>query len=414
MIFTDIPAQTNSSLQRNRFRWLLLICCAITGTSLVGYGSFTPRSRVVPIVDVKLGDNVVAQHPQGVVDRSLGDVVDPANWRQIDLQLEKEDGTPAKIQWLRPLRWFRETFGTDEHATEVELVGRSLTIDIPEFGLVGTAHVTGILPCPPIQTGTGCPVVGRFKHISQDVLILHISGEPNALGTTTSHPFWSETRQQFVAAGELKVGESLRTLRGVKTVERATPLPGRHTVYNLEVFGEHVYSVGAFGALVHNNNSGNKATDNAAHNAANFARYKAELARLEALSPGDPMRGTVMLRRPVAGSTAAQDAQIRESMSFSNLSELEGYMSPTGRVSTEGALRSVADRAASAERARAVASGSPYRWVVGHGPDTTWTGRPNAPFWVDLERSINSSLGRQAQGFPIGYRPSRFIFEGDY
>ncbi len=89
-------------------------------------------------------------------------------------------------------------------------------------------------------------------------------------------------------------------------------------------------------------------------------------------------------------------------------------MSPTGRVSTSGALRSGADRAASAERKRAEAAGSPYRFFVGHGPDTTWTGRPDAPFWVDIEQSINSSLGRQAQDFPIGYRPSRFIFEGDY
>lgn len=145
---------------------------------------------------------------------------------------------------------------------------------------------------------------------------------------------------------------------------------------------------GSFGGVVANTAEEAAFLRNAA------ATYKAELARLEALSPADPMSGTVMLRRPVARATAAQEAQIREYMSIANLSELEGYMSLTGRVSTSGALRGAADRAASAERSRAAAAGSPYRWVVGHGPDTTWTGRPGAPFWVDLERSINSSLGR--------------------
>lgn len=126
------------------------------------------------------------------------------------------------------------------------------------------------------------------------------------------------------------------------------------------------------------------------------------------------MRGAVVLHRPLAGASAAQDAQIREYMSLANLAELEGYMSPTGRVSTSGALRAAADRAASAERVRAATAGTPFRWVVGHGPDTTWTGRANAPFWADLEAFINASLGRQAQDYPIGFRPNGFIFDGDF
>ena len=146
------------------------------------------------------------------------------------------------------------------------------------------------------------------------------------------------------------------------------------------------------------------------HNAANYARYKAELARLEAAQADT---ATVMIRRPVAGATAAQDAQIREYVSIANLSIAEGYMSATGRVSTKGAMRAAASRSAAAERARAAAAGTPYRGVVGHGPDTTWTGRPDAPFWLDMNHSINSSLGRQSLDYPLGFKPRRFIFEGD-
>ena len=104
---------------------------------------------------------------------------------------------------------------------------------------------------------------------------------------------------------------------------------------------------------------------------------------------------------------------VREAVSYANLARDEGLLSSSGRVSTTGAVRSDASAAADAERSRALDAGTPYRGVVGHGPDTTWTGLPKSPFWQDLDRSINSSLGRQSLNYPIGFKPSRFIYFGD-
>ncbi|RKP48432.1 LysM peptidoglycan-binding domain-containing protein [Trinickia fusca] len=153
--------------------------------------------------------------------------------------------------------------------------------------------------------------------------------------------------------------------------------------------------------------------DNAAHSAYQYELLKRDLLRQEIANPGEAMSGPVVLRDPVAGATPGQVEQIRQYAAISNLAIDEGYMSPTGRVSTAGEMRDDASAAAREERKAAEAEGRPYTGVVGHGPDTTWTGRPVSPFWLDMDSSINSSLGRQAQNYPIGYKPTRFIYEGD-
>ncbi len=67
------------------------------------------------------------------------------------------------------------------------------------------------------------------------------------------HRFYSETRQEWVAAQELRIGECLRTRSGqVATLESMGLKAGEHRVYNLEVEQEHHYFVGEVGVLVHN------------------------------------------------------------------------------------------------------------------------------------------------------------------
>lgn len=151
----------------------------------------------------------------------------------------------------------------------------------------------------------------------------------------------------------------------------------------------------------------------AARSAYQYELLKRDLLRQEIANPGESMSGPVVFRDPVAGATPAQVQQIRQYTALGNLAIDEGYMSPTGRISTTGATRNQASYAADVERGVAIAEGRPYAGVVGHGPDTTWTGRPVSPFWLDMDRPINSSLGRQAQNYLPGYKPTRFIYEGD-
>lgn len=124
-------------------------------------------------------------------------------------------------------------------------------------------------------------------------------------------------------------------------------------------------------------------------------------------TPGDgPMS---YLFKDTWGADQVRNAS--EHLDLANAARLRGELAPEGRVSTAGELRDAADYAARQERLRAESAGDPYGGqVAGHGPDTTWTGQPEPPFWQRQDGSVNSSFGAQARGFPLGSTPT--IFEG--
>ena len=155
----------------------------------------------------------------------------------------KRDGSWAEVVLLRPVSWLEDRGAR---------VGRMLEIAVPECGIDGDAEVLAIEPCPSIKPGKGRVVIGTFKHQSAKVIDLHIEGVDKSIGTTTNHPFWSEDQQQLVAAGELRIGERLRTLGGTPRLLRVVQRPKPEAVYNIEVQGVHVYYVASAGVLVHN------------------------------------------------------------------------------------------------------------------------------------------------------------------
>jgi hypothetical protein len=131
-------------------------------------------------------------------------------------------------------------------------------MELHEMGLNGPARVVGIDPCPIIEPddGTGRNVVtGTMAHPGANIVYLDITGLEEPLGVTDTHPIWSETRQDFVVAGQLEVGEQFRTVTGQSaTLTKIHPHRGPpEMVFNLEVDGQHVYHVASSGLLVHNN-----------------------------------------------------------------------------------------------------------------------------------------------------------------
>lgn len=137
------------------------------------------------------------------------------------------------------------------------LFGCTLEFNVPELGVDGPATIIDVRPCPTLEPddGTGRRLVTSiFRHTAATVIDLEITNADSPIGTTASHPFWSEDRQTFVPAGELRIGEHLRSANRTHvqvshiTPRRGPPVP----VYNFEVDGQHVYSVGADGLLVHN------------------------------------------------------------------------------------------------------------------------------------------------------------------
>ncbi len=97
-----------------------------------------------------------------------------------------------------------------------------------------------------------CPFFAPFTTARCALLELRLSnGE--ILKPTPPHRFYSETRKDWVAAQDLRVGECLRTKSGqAATVKSVGLQSGEHRVYNLEVEQEHQFYVGEGGVLVHN------------------------------------------------------------------------------------------------------------------------------------------------------------------
>jgi hypothetical protein len=124
-----------------------------------------------------------------------------------------------------------------------------------------------------------------------------------------------------------------------------------------------------------------------------------------------PYTGPVIFRVPASGATSSEMKEIEDYVKGANMALNGGALSRTGRVRTSGGLRKAARDAIDVERERAAAAGAPYIGDVGHVPDTTWMGVPSPYLWSDMSPRINKSLGAQARQYPLGFKPTEFIFE---
>jgi hypothetical protein len=161
----------------------------------------------------------------------------------VALDLFKADGTVVKAEFLRPREW-GDRLGLR--------AGAPLPIAVTELEVEGDALVTAITPCPPIATGAGRVVTGRFMTQAAGNLVRVVLADGTEFRATDVHPVWSVDREEWVPAGELLFGELLDTLAGPVAVERVERLESPLDVYNIEVHGEHVFRVTADGVLVHN------------------------------------------------------------------------------------------------------------------------------------------------------------------
>jgi hypothetical protein len=206
---------------------------------LAGTQALLPLPATCPIERIRVGDRVLAGNPEGSANEAE---VDPATWRRIEL-VQRREGIDVDITLLRPLEWI-QVMGAAPGAT--------LELDMPELDIEGPARVLSVGPCPDIKPGAGRIVTGTFAHDSGSVLDLQLEGMAAPIGVTAKHRIYTEDRQAFVRAGELRDGETLRPISGIARVAAVTPRPGKHRVYNLEVASEHVYRVTEKGILVHN------------------------------------------------------------------------------------------------------------------------------------------------------------------
>jgi hypothetical protein len=184
--------------------------------------------------------------------------------------MRKGDGSVASINLLRPLWWLEEANAQ---------VGGTIFLSMPEMGIEGDAAVLEVGPCPvdgdSLEPGRQI-VTGTFVHQNALVLDLYFGNHAERLSATANHPIWSESRNVWVEAGKLKIGEYVATKDGVAQLIRCSQRPGRHKVYNLEVHRTHNYYVSNLGILVHNSCQGRTTGDIKPHQSKRAARRAAE------------------------------------------------------------------------------------------------------------------------------------------
>ena len=120
-----------------------------------------------------------------------------------------------------------------------------------------TGSVVKLEPCPVIAHSAGRVILTTVHHLNaacRELTVRSSAGLVETLQTTDFHPFWSETKQGWVQAYTLAIGDQLqgRDHQPV-TLIASHRLPGRHTVYNLTIESDHIYRVGFSATLVHNN-----------------------------------------------------------------------------------------------------------------------------------------------------------------
>ena len=216
---------------------------------LIGTPVDTPRG--LPLIETLVpGNRVVTMAvSQSAVEESFEETKAVVSTHStIWLSREEADGYRSDVGLLRPSDWLA--------ANGVFAEGDRLELDLPEMGVAGEYQVMSIEPFAERSVGGGGLVTGCF-HFSRGVICdLRIEGEAEVIGVTGLHPIWSEDRQDWITAGELRVGERLQRADGSTAVLLESRLrPQVEPVYNIEVERDHCYRVGEQGVLVHNDSA---------------------------------------------------------------------------------------------------------------------------------------------------------------
>ncbi|KUH36238.1 MULTISPECIES: polymorphic toxin-type HINT domain-containing protein [Streptomyces] len=152
--------------------------------------------------------------------------------------------------------------GTAKKIEQVQLGDKVLATD-PVTGETGSREITQLITTEDDK---------QFNELT----VVTAEGSEN-LTATHEHPFWSPSEEDWVEAGALRAGMTLRTEQGQTVIVAANrPFTQRARTYNLTVADLHTYYVlaGQTPVLVHNSNSNcNSLTRAQSDDVANFLGY---------------------------------------------------------------------------------------------------------------------------------------------
>ena len=104
--------------------------------------------------------------------------------------------------------------------------------DLVEMGLPRDLHATVIAVerCPQIDAGPGRVVLTTVNHLNKYVFELTIrdaTGRCETVHTTGFHKFYTDSRNAWISANELRKGEQLRGVNAALTVAAVSFFAGR-------------------------------------------------------------------------------------------------------------------------------------------------------------------------------------------
>lgn len=179
--------------------------------------------------------------------------ITPYTWKWVDFEKRHADGSFSEISLRRP-NWWLKVLGAEK-------VGAKVMLDMPEMGITGEVVVVKIKPnqldtrfLEELRRGDYVfrPLTGTFKHKSNEVYYLRFDSREEPLGVTGNHPIWSLDRDDWVAAGRLRIGERVKTEAGHVRLASRVKSRETHPVYNLEVYRDHNFLVSRDKILAHN------------------------------------------------------------------------------------------------------------------------------------------------------------------
>jgi Rhs family protein len=197
-----------------------------------------------PIADVEVGNRVFTTDDEVQSGYESKDVNTQFNKIELLVLNPDENGKVIEITLLRAENWL---------IANSCKVDQQISLSLHEIGIEeASAYVVNISKSHPIRAGPGRLVTGTFASTSHTLLRLTFTGKDEALSLTKQHPLFSITRQSWIPAAELEIGESIATRSGSLKLLSSEIIPGPHQVFNLEIQTAHNYYASTLGIVSHN------------------------------------------------------------------------------------------------------------------------------------------------------------------
>ncbi|HRI02063.1 MAG TPA: Hint domain-containing protein [Saprospiraceae bacterium] len=227
--------------------------------------------------------------------------ITPDTWQIGTFEIIEANGDKVEVEAIRPKTWFAEN--------NVNAINDRTWFYMPEIGINGEATLLTIRPTVINTTNLALnesglsrsvsighmvdrPVITTFKRNAPVVYDYYFS-DGAVIGATPEHPFFSVDRNNYIAVGELQLGEQVMTA-GEKVVKF---LAGKQRdkgepVYNFEVWREHNYYVGDRAIFDDSQNGSPKATSKRVNREA-VSAYSGEFLLVHNTCPWEAIRDLI-------------------------------------------------------------------------------------------------------------------------